>query len=360
MSDAKKLPSGKWRNLLYVGKDENGKRKYESFTADTKREANLLAMARARELEQGIIKDRTPAEMTVGETIDRYLSERDAVLKPKTIREYKRYRRLYMQELMNVKLKNLTPSIVQREINRESARLSPKSMKNIWVFVQAAITAAMPEMRFKVNLPALVKKEFTIPTNAQLNELLITVKGTRLEIPVILGSVCGMRRGEISALDLNTDVDYERNRISITKAMSNTDDSEWIIDTTKTYDSTRVVDAPQWVIDKLREARDSGYRAMNPAHITSAFGRIKKRLGISVRFHDLRHYHASVMLMLGVPDKFAMQRMGHSTPYMLKNVYQHLMADKISEYAETTINYFDFMQHDMQHDNSDDCDPSDK
>lgn len=352
MSDAKKLPSGKWRNLLYVGKDENGKRKYESFTADTKREANLLAMARARELEQGIIKDRTPAEMTVGEVIDRYLSERDAVLKPKTIREYKRYRRLYMQEIMNVKLKNLTLSVVQREINRESARLSPKSIKNIWVFVQGAITTAMPDMRFDVNLPKLVKKEIVIPTNAQLDELLKTIKGSRLEIPVILGSVCGMRRGEISALDLNTDVDYERNRISITKAMTNTENSEWIIDTTKTYHSTRVVDAPQWVIDKLREARDSGYRAMNPAHITSAFRRISKRLGISVRFHDLRHYHASVMLMLGVPDKWAMQRMGHSTTHMLKTVYQHLMEDKISEYAETTNNYFDFMQHDMQHEDS--------
>ena len=108
MSEAKKLPSGKWRNLLYVGKDENGKRKYESFTADTKREANLLAMERARELEQGIKKDRTPSELTVGEAIDKYIEDRDAILEPKTIREYRGYRRNYLQGLMNVKLKRLS------------------------------------------------------------------------------------------------------------------------------------------------------------------------------------------------------------------------------------------------------------
>ena len=45
MATAKKLPSGSWRCLIYTGKDENGKRQYKSFTADSKKEAEFLAAA---------------------------------------------------------------------------------------------------------------------------------------------------------------------------------------------------------------------------------------------------------------------------------------------------------------------------
>ena len=58
------------------------------------------------------------------------------------------------------------------------------------------------------------------------------------------------------------------------------------------------------------------------------------------------------MLSLGVPDKYAMQRMGHATPNMLKNVYQHLMDDKNEEVTEQINRYFETMQHEMQHENA--------
>ncbi len=360
MSEAKKLPSGKWRNLLYVGKDENGKRKYESFTADTKKEANLLAMARARELEQGIRKDRTPSELTVGEAIDRYIEDRDSVLAPKTIREYKGYRKNYAQKIMNIRLKNLTPADVQREINRESRRLSPKSIRNIWALINASITSAVPDLKFTPNLPAKEKKEFHIPTNTQLLNLMLSVEDKRLEIPVILAATCGLRRGEIAALDLKTDIDYENCRITISKAMSNNDKSEWIIKAPKAYSSYRTVDAPAWVIEKLRIAKDNNYQSMNPAHITSAFARTCDKLGFNIRFHDLRHYYASLMLSLGVPDKYAMARMGHATPNMLKNVYQHLMDDTDREMSLVINQYFDAMQHTMQHATSGDASQDNK
>lgn len=353
MSDAKKLPSGKWRNLLYVGKDENGKRIYESFTADTKKEANLLAMARAREIELGIKKDRTPSELTVGEAVDRYISDRSNILAPKTIREYKGYRRLYMQGIMNLKLKNLTESIIQREINKEAHSLSPKSVRNIWALVNASILSAMPDMHFSPNLPAKERKEMHIPTNAQLLDLMICVEGKRLEIPVILAATCGLRRGEIAALDLKTDIDYINNKVTVNKAMSNNDKSEWVIKAPKTYSSYRTVDAPAWVIEKLKSARDSDYHPMNPDHITSAFAKLCKRMDLNIRFHDLRHYYASLMLSLGVPDKYAMARMGHATPNMLKNVYQHLIDEKDQEMSLVINRHFDFMQHAMQHTESD-------
>ena len=349
MSDAKKLPSGKWRNLLYVGKDANGKRIYESFTADTKKEANLLAMSRAREIEQGIMKDRTPSELTVGEAIDRYIEDRDAILKPKTIREYVCYRKHYLQGLMDIKIKKLTEDMVQREINKAARTLAPKSVRNAWSLVQSSLKAAVPELNYRIILPRKEKKEIRIPTNAELLQIFEKAEGMKVEIPVLLGATCGLRRGEIAAIDLSTDVNYENCTISINKAYSRNKEGQWVLGDTKTYDSTRVVEVPAWVAEKLAAARDAGYENMTPDAISNGFTYICKKLGIKVRFHDLRHYYASLMLSLNVPDKYAMKRMGHATPNMLKNVYQHLMDEKDAEVSQVMNQYFESMQHGVQH-----------
>ena len=59
-----------------------------------------------------------------------------------------------------------------------------------------------------------------------------------------------------------------------------------------------------------------------------------------MRFHDLRQYAASVLLMLGTPDKYAMERMGHATNNMLKSVYQHTMAEKRNIVDTKLDNFF--------------------
>ena len=71
------------------------------------------------------------------------------------------------------------------------------------------------------------------------------------------------------------------------------------------------------------------------------FSRLCESTGLPhYRFHDLRHANASVMLALNVPDKYAMERMGHATNNMLKNVYQHTMKDKQDEVADLVDKYF--------------------
>ena len=59
------------------------------------------------------------------------------------------------------------------------------------------------------------------------------------------------------------------------------------------------------------------------------------------RFHDLRHYQASVMLALNVPNKYAQERMGHATDIMLKTVYQHTMRQKSEKLAADMNAFFD-------------------
>ena len=79
MAKAKKLPSGNWRVLVYAGK-ENGKNKYKSFTAPTKKEAEFQAAQYAMER-----KERENGAMTVQEAIDRYIDAKEGVLSPSTV-----------------------------------------------------------------------------------------------------------------------------------------------------------------------------------------------------------------------------------------------------------------------------------
>lgn len=349
MSEAKKLPSGRWRNQLYVGKTPDGKRIYESFTADTKKEADRLAANRAREIELGVRKQHTPALMTVGEAIDSYIGTNENVLAPKTIREYKGYRARYFQGIMGTRIRDLTNLTVQAEINVESRRLAPKSIRNVWGMILTSIRTAVPEIRFDVNLPARRKKEMNIPTEEELVGLLDDLKDTRLEIPVLIAATCGLRRGEIAALRFPEDVDREHNRLRVRRSMSQNADGEWIIEErTKTYESTRDVECPPWLIEKLL-ALPPDYKPVHPAYLTSGFARAARRRGLDIHFHNLRHYYASLLIAIGAPDQYIMKRMGHTTTNMLHSVYGHIMKDRDQEITATLNDRLETLQHDMQH-----------
>lgn len=334
MSEAHKLPSGRWRNQLYVGKDANGKRIYESFLGETKKEADLKAAARAREIELGKQKVRAPSLLTVGEAVDEYLDTNENVLAPKTIREYRGYRARYFQGIMRVRIRDLTNAVCQTEINVESRRLAPKSVRNAWGLVRIAVATAFPEFHPDVNLPALVKSEMNIPTEEELSDLLDDIAGTRLEIPVLIAAACGLRRGEIAALKFPDDIDARRGVIRVRRCMTENADGEWFVENrTKTYESMRDVDCPPWLIEKLL-ALPPDYKPVHPAYMTSGFRRAAARRGLNIHLHNLRHYYASLLLSVNAPEQYIVRRLGHKTPNMLRRVYGHMMADRDREITD--------------------------
>lgn len=351
MSEAKKLPSGRWRNRLFVGRDENGKRIYESFTADTKKEADYLASLRAHELEAGIRRDRNPGQLTVAEAVAGYIDSNRFTLKPKTIREYEGYARRYMQGLNKFRIRDLTTQICQREINREAKRLSPKSVKNAWGLVLTSIRAAQPEFHVDVNLPAKVPKEMTIPTDEELMDLLADIEGKRLEIPVLIAATTGLRRGEIAALDFKNDFDFKTNRIRVHRSMQHDTEGNWFaVEGAKTEKSTRWVDCPEWVMEKIRNLPED-YVPVSAAVMTSRFRRVADAHGLhNLHFHNLRHYYASLLISIGCPDQYIISRLGHSTTNMLRQVYGHIITEKDREITDTVNQHFDTMRHDMHHD----------
>ena len=338
MAKAKKLPSGNWRVLLFVGYDAKGKRKYESITAPTAAEANLEADRRKLDIMRGNSGGQV-LDITVGEAIDRYIDDRDGILSPKTVREYRGLRRNDLQGLMHLRITKLTNAAIQKAVNADAKTKAPKSVRNAYALFCSAVKYANPDFKINVILPQKEKREMKIPTEDELQMLFDAVHGTRIEIPVLLASTAGLRRGEIAALNISQDVDCQKCTVSVSKSSAENSNNEWVIKSPKTQTSRRVVPIPQWVAERISEIQ-SEYKPMKPSGITNAFAKLCAKLDIDIRFHDLRHYYASSLIAIGVPTKYAMKRMGHSSPNMLNNVYAHIMDQKEAEINAASEEWF--------------------
>ena len=95
MATAKKLPSGAYRCLIFIGKDANGKRQYKSFTAGTKKEAEYLASQYLIEADQ---KKKQKSERLFCDELESYITGKEAVLSPSTIKGYKNIQRMLKRD----------------------------------------------------------------------------------------------------------------------------------------------------------------------------------------------------------------------------------------------------------------------
>ncbi len=346
MATARKLPSGSWRVQQYI-ETVDGKRVYKSFTADTKKDAEFAAAEYALNYKH----KQEPANMTVGEAIDRYIESKTQILSPSTLREYKVERRNFLQTIMETKLANLTQEDVQKAVNADAKGHSPKTVRNAHGLLSSALNEFAPDFRLRTKLPPKVKHQVTVPEDESIRKLMASAAGQEMETVILLASALGLRRSEICALTWQ-DIDLKKKQLTVSKAMVLSDSHEWVIKAPKSYAGTRTLSVPDFVVEHLRGLPHDGERIISiyPDSVTFRFNRLRKECGFAFRFHDLRHYYASIMLALGVPDKYAMERMGHATTNMLKTVYQHVMQGKREDVNRQVNDYLsEAMQHKMQH-----------
>jgi integrase len=333
MATAKKLKSGKWRTLVY-SHTENGKRKYESFTADTKKESEYLAAEFAISKET---KGQECLSMTFGKALDDYINKRSSVLSPATIREYKRLRQKNLKLIIDISLKDITQQLIQEQVNEEAITHSAKSVRNMHGLISAILKVYRPDFALHTALPKKVRPNIYIPTDVEIKHLLKTVENTSLEIPVLLAAFGPMRRGEICALDSD---DIVGNIIHVRRSMVLNEHKDWIVKSPKSYAGDRYIEFPDFVIDKLKDIEGS-ITSLTPDNVTKKFVNTLKRIGLKhFRFHDLRHYNASISHALGIPDQYIMTRGGWSSDRVLKNVYRHTMSDRMQQMTNKANEHF--------------------
>ena len=314
--NAKKLPSGSWRARAYDKETNTTK----SFTAKTKKEAEFLAS-------EWLLSHRcAPTELTVEKAIDRYLESKNNTLSPSTLRGYRIIQRNALGSLRDVRLDRLTEMKLQTWANENAAKYSAKSIKNQF----GLLSAILKQNKVRLDLDEVLlkpkqKNDYQIPTPEIMGKIIKQVQGKRVELPVLIALMCGLRQSEIAALRWE---DYDGESLHVHAAVIPDEHGRLLRkEQPKSYAGNRRVDVPELLRARLdAEERStehiSPYRT--PSGVLKAFNTICENAGLpKYKMHELRHAYASLMLKEGVADKYAMERLGQSTPHMIKNVYQH-------------------------------------
>lgn len=347
MATAKKLPSGSWRCQVYSHTEEilqpdgtiKKKRIYKSFTCDVqgpkgKRIAEKMAADWAEEKElHNKIQD-----ITFGEAVDNYIKSRTPVLSPLTITGYMNIQKNNLNSLKTINIQDLKQEDIQRAINLEAVNHSPKTVRNIHGLITAVLRSYRPDMPVNTVLPAKVRPSLHVPTDDEIRQLLKVVEGTEMELPILLAAFGPMRRGEICALRREN---ISGNVAHVCENMIQDTDGKWIIKNPKSYAGDRYIDYPDFVAAKWKSVESGRIVKLCPDIITNRFRRLLRANNIPhFRFHDLRHYSASVLHALGIPDAYIMERGGWGNDGVLKNVYRHTMEDKQKQLAVIANNHF--------------------
>lgn len=352
MAKAKKLPSGNWRIQVFAGykKDEKGKylisektgKKipyYESFTDPSKAEVEFMAA----EFKKQRDISSTPSEFTVKQAISKYIESRQNILSPSTIQGYEKIKNNNLQSIMDIKVKKLTQDDIQSAVNSDAERnLSAKTLKNAHGLLSATLKVYRPNMRLTTSLPKMKKKYKELPLP---DKIFKAVQGTEIELPVLLAMWLSFSMSEIRGIKKS---DIKDGILTLNRSVVDVDNKPIVKEEMKEYERTRRHQLPPYIINLINcSNNDSDFLVtMDSYQITYRWKRALEKNKIPhITFHDLRHVNASVMHLLDIPDKYAMERGGWKTDATMKAVYQNVFTEerikvdkKINTYFENIVN----------------------
>lgn len=377
-----------WTIVLYTGRDpQTGKKQYKWHSVKgTKKQAEKELAALINSLETGsYIK---PKKTTLGLFLEQWLQDYAATnTAPRTYERYAEIVRLHLiPNLGRIALTQLKPEHLQAyyakaltsgRINGKGG-LSAQTVKHHHRILSEALRHALKwgllarNVADAVDPPRPEKKEMTTVYTEDIGQLF--EEAQKMEesssIPyytiVYMALHTGMRRGEILALRWS-DVDLNLMTIYVNRSLQHLKNGTKIIREPKTQKSRRQISMTPSHALQLKDYQtaqstlrllantpvkhdslifaDLDGQPLNPDSITPGFAKIARRAGLNLRFHDLRHTHATLMLKSGVHPKIVSERLGHATVSFTLDTYTHVVPglqeaaakafDKVLEMAET-------------------------
>ena len=300
--------------------------------------------------------------LKVGEYLERWLADsvRDTV-RPTTFERYEQMVRLHIRPVLGkLKVKNVTPAHV-RGLYREKlgAGLSPRTVQYIHVTLhkalkQAVMDGLIPRNATEAVKPPQVRREEMQPlTPEQVKALLQAARGDRLEALYVLAVTTGLRQGELLGLKWE-DVDLEAQTLRVCRTLTTAKGGPQLT-TPKTKGSRRTVRLTQSAVNALsihlkrqlgeidragslwREnglifASEAGEPLDRRNVTTHRFKPLLKQAGLPrVRFHDLRHTCATLLLGRNVNPKIVSEMLGHASIAITLDTYSHVLPNMQSQ-----------------------------
>jgi integrase len=363
---------GRWIGSISLGYNGEGKRKRHAVYGATKQEAqDKLRRLQSRAL-TGRLTDA--CRVTVGEYLDRWLENTAKnKVRPTTYARYETLARIHLKPILGgVRLEKLAPVHIEEcyaEMERKG--VSAWNRKMAGTLLGNALRHAVRLKLIPFNPAADIikarpdEKEMLYFTEPQARLFLESARSYRLYALFALAIGSGMRQGELLGLQW-PDIDFEKSTVAVCPTFC-TVGGQIVLKEPKSKRSRRTITLPRFALEALREHRQTMLREGNIAApvfctssggftsrsnlLTKMFKPIIKRaneravkvasergtepaLLPEIRFHDLRHTHATTLLARGHSIKAVSQRLGHASIEITLKVYAHVLPTDDAALAE--------------------------
>jgi integrase len=241
----------------------------------------------------------------------------------------------------NLKLNQINEIHVKQYINDKLKDLSPTTVRKHFLILRRMLQDVLKHKNPAKDIKPPTKEDYKphVLTDGEFKKIHDFFKGHKYEPIILLAAWCGLRRGEIFALKWD-DIDWEKAILRIDEASCITKEGNYIDKKPKSKNGLREIIVPDYLLDLLFKIRKSQKKIkprifnIRPDQCSSFFAqKIRENDLPPIRFHDLRHYHATWLYKQGIPDQYAAQRLGHDIQ-VLKGIYQHLDVDRQTELDE--------------------------
>jgi integrase len=355
--------------VIQVGHYENGRPRYKWTTVKGgKREAQRELNRLLAEMQAGAYVE--PSRLTLAQYLDRWLADYAKTnVSDKTYEGYEEFVRVHLKPALGRHpLAKLRPVDIQAYYSEKlqngrrdgKGGLSARTVLHHHRVLREALQQAVKWQLLVRNPADAVEpprpegKEMPVLDEAGTATLLQAARGTRLYLPVLLAVTTGMRRGEILGLRWQ-DVDLKAATLAVRQSLQRTK-AGTALKQPKTQKSRRLIALPSVTVDALARHRGEqaeqkrslgpGYQDRGlvaaaedgtpffPNAFSHAFADLVARAGVErVRFHDLRHSHATQLLLHGVHPKIVSERLGHATIGITLDTYSHVLPGMQEEAA---------------------------
>lgn len=344
------LPDGRWRAFESQGSGVNRVR--ANAIARLKRDA--VSAARG----QLTIKAKSAAGLEPDRlTLKAYLTRWIIHLKTqgrglKSLARYESICDALPAKLSGRLLTDLRPLHLQHWLDAAAEHDAAATVRKRYAVIHAALAQAVQWRLLSdnpmaaVRRPRLERSDTAALNEKQTADLLAALQGTRYWAPALLAATTGLRRGELLALRWR-DVDLEDAVLRVTRAADEVPGKPVAFKRTKTGKGRTValmaatvtcltehrkqqaavrLAAKRWVDRGLVFPNPHG-EPWRPSTFSVHWGRNGAVKAAGIRFHDLRHTHATILLRAGVPVADVSKRLGHATPVITLTIYAHVLED---------------------------------
>jgi len=353
----------KWLVRVYLGTDSTGKRRYHNKTIHgRKKDAQAYLNKVLRQKDLGTFVQ--PSLQTLNEFLDEWLNTVvEERVRQRTLDGYKGKLRCHVRPVLgDTALANVRPIDIQRLYKQMlDDGLSPRTVRYTHFVLNNALDQAVKwnllarNPAAQVDLPRRVRPDIMVLSPEQVDNFLRAAEHDRYYALFTLAVTTGMRLGELLGLQWG-EIDLEHGRITVRQSLVRSG-KQWSLSEPKTSSSRRQIALPPSVIPVLRahrrtqaqerlasEAYDNndlvfataGGQPLRRQNLSRRhFKPILKAAGLSdIRFHDLRHTCATLLLLAGENPKVISERLGHSSVAFTLDTYSHVLPNMQQQAAD--------------------------